>query len=141
MSGRAFVSGVPSNATNKASGEVAQAIFYAEVMKRGLVPLCHYGDNQLWDLVVYKQEPTQFIRVQIKSTHGPTRGFLRWMVRCGRRVKRGYHPSQVDLIALYDFSQGDWYLIPTVDLGGKTSVTLSARQTQWDQYKNNWNPL
>ena len=132
-----FLDRVPCNATNKNSGEVAQSIFYAEVMKRGLTPLVTFGDNLPFDMVVYEEAGGRFVRVQIKSTHGRTRGRLKWTCGLGGK-KRGYLPGEVDVFALHDFSSGDWYLVPTAELNGKISVSVGPKQKALTKWREAW---
>ncbi len=133
-----FISGVPSNQTNKNSGEVAQSLLYAEIMKRGLTPLVTFGDNLPWDLVVYNQEVHQFFRIQVKSTYGKVRGRLKWTVSKGGRTKRSYTAESVDLVALHDFESGDWWLVPVSEVVSKKSLTVGPRQDSLNVYKNDW---
>lgn len=125
---------------NKNSGEIAESLFYSEVLVHGLVPLISCGENLPFDIVVYSRETHKFFKAQVKSTRSKA-GRAKWTVGCGSRVKRSYSTADVDIIALHDFTENAWYLIPAAELNGARSVTISARQTKFAGYRDGWSLL
>lgn len=118
---------------NKTLGELAQATFYLESLKRGLVPYNYAGDNMPFDFAVYSNDG-KFHKTQVKSSR--SKGTPHFTVGAGS-VKRSYRVGEVDVVALYSFESGDWWLLPGSLVTSLTSLTPHSNG-KYSTYKNNW---
>jgi hypothetical protein len=105
---------MPSN--SKHIGEVAQAVILAELIKRGMLVLTPFGDNQRYDLVI--ESASGFQRVQCK-TGRLKNGAVEFAVASSRYHRGGQrrpYAGQVELFAVYCPSNSKCYLVPANSL-------------------------
>lgn len=128
----------------KAKGEITEAIIMARLMQNGEIVLRPFGDNQRFDLVLYRNGA--FVRVQCKTARF-INGTVRFSAESsyrhrGRGVKN--YIGDVDIFAAYCPVTDKVYLVPAslelrtgaylrVDPPKKSSGNRLIRPIRWAQ--------
>jgi hypothetical protein len=132
----------------KERGEWVEALFIAELLRRGYTILKPWGDSQPFDVAL--NFGNRIVRVQVKSTS--------YRVSTGYRCEfhpnihgRQYTPKLLDFFAGYVVPQETWYLIPAPVLFNASREPISpmlfpmqpvkANTYHYECYKEAWRLL
>jgi hypothetical protein len=132
----------------KERGEWVEALFIAELLRRGYIVLKPWGDSQPFDVAL--NFGTRILRVQVKSTSYRVDNGYKCQFK-GNFHGRQYTPKLLDFFAGYVVPQETWYLIPAPVLfnGGRqpTSPMLFPMQPakpnsySYECYREAWRLL
>jgi hypothetical protein len=124
---------------HKQRGEWAEIRFMARAAEHGLQVSKPWGDSASYDFVV--EHRSQCLRVQVKSSMHRRDGGLCCQVRGSQR--RAYVDGSFDFAAVYLIPLDLWYIIPTAQIAGQTSLFFSPdqRNSKYGQYEEAWHLL
>lgn len=120
-------------------GDVAEYLFAAAALDRGMVPCWPSTDAQPYDIIL--DTGSSQLRIQVKGTtkmgssvHVPL------IMRQGKKTRK-YTKKDIDFLALYLFEYKAWYIFPVSVI--KSSVTLKpgSPRCRWTSYLSAWNLL
>ena len=125
--------------TYKQRGEWVEMHFMARATEEGLQVSKPWGDSASYDFIV--EHGARCFRVQVKSTLHQGYGGHCCQVRGSQR--KAYVDGSFDFAAVYLIPLNVWYIIPTVQIAGQTSVFFSPglRNSKYGQYENAWHLL
>jgi hypothetical protein len=110
----------------KAKGEVTEGMIIARLLQLGEIVLMPFGDNQRFDLVVYRGD--KFIRIQCKTGRLGQGGEVIIFNTCSSHVHRGHGKSdysgEIDVFAVYSPELKRCYWIPIEKVQSKRSASL-----------------
>jgi PD-(D/E)XK endonuclease len=123
----------------KQRGEWAEMRFMARAAEHGLQVSKPWGESASYDFVV--EHGTRCVRVQVKSTMHQRHAGLSCQVRNSRQ--RPYAEDSFDFAAVYLIPLDVWYIIPTAQVGGQTTIFFSPelKNSKYGQYKEAWHLL
>lgn len=121
-------------------GELAEAIFVPEAIRRGFRVCKPFGDNAPFDYVV--EFAGSLSRVQIKATaHRHPDGWFRLNAAAYAR-KRLYTDKDIDFLVAFIFRPATWYIIPVARLSSKGVHVRPANPTgRFDCFRDAWHLL
>ncbi len=124
---------------HKQRGEWAEMRFMACAAEHGLQVSKPWGDSASYDFVV--EHDTRCVRVQVKSTMHQRHGRHCCQVRGSQR--RSYVDDSFDFAAVYLIPEDVWYIIPSAQIAGQTSLFFSPkmRNSKYSMYKEAWHLL
>lgn len=124
------------SASNKRIGDIFEAQFIADCIRRNLPVAVPFGDSEQYDLIVENRKG-KLVKVQVKGTLGErTRGCYKVCVSRGLR-KSQY--TNIDFFALY--TNDHMYIIPARDIKAQAIKISPTPGTKWDKYRENWESL
>src|SRR5712692_6730470 len=93
------------------------------------------------DRVMKIKHDTRCVRVQVKSTMHQRHGRHCCQVRGSQR--RSYVDDSFDFAAVYLIPEDVWYIIPSAQIAGQTSLFFSPkmRNSKYSMYKEAWHLL
>jgi PD-(D/E)XK endonuclease len=120
-------------------GEWVELRFMARIAEQGLKVSKPWGDSASYDFVV--EHDGRCLRVQVKSSMHQRFGGHCCQVRGSQR--RPYVDNSFDFAAVYLIPEDVWYIIPTLQIAGQTSLFFSTRMknSKYAQYKEAWHLL
>lgn len=123
----------------KQRGEWAEIRFMARAAEHGLQVSKPWGDSASYDFVV--EHRSRCLRVQVKSSMHLRDGGHYCQVRGSQR--RAYVDGSFDFAAVYLIPLDLWYIIPTAQIAGQTSLFFSPklRNSKYGQYEEAWHLL
>jgi PD-(D/E)XK endonuclease len=123
----------------KQRGEWAEMRFMARAAEHGLQISKPWGESASYDFVV--EHGARCVRVQVKSTMHQCSGGHRCVLR--NNHARPYDDDSFDFVAVYLILLDVWYIVPTAQLAGQTSLFFSPnlRTAKHGQYKEAWHLL
>lgn len=120
-------------------GDVAEYLFAAALLDRGMVPCWPSTDSQPYDLVV--DVGSERYRVQVKGT--TKRGssvHVPLIMRQGKKTRR-YTKKDVDLVVLYLFEYDTWYIFPVSVVRSSVTIRPGSPRCRWKRYAAAWQHL
>jgi len=144
--------------TTKRNGTLAEVLFTAEVVKRGMAVSLPVGENQHYDHIVDNGQ--RLIRIQVKASYTLSKRNCYQIATTSRTSRRidGKRTSVVirhldgyDILAAYVGPRNAWYLIPAdapeistqqgIDLKPDIPVGKRKRTVDYEKYRENWSLL
>jgi hypothetical protein len=125
--------------TYKQRGEWVEMRFMARASEEGLQVSKPYGDSAAYDFIV--EHAQHCLRVQVKSTTHKRQNSHCCQVRGSDH--RAYIDNSFDFAAIYLIPLQAWYIIPTAQIAGQTSLYFSPgiRNSKYGQYEEAWQLL
>lgn len=125
---------------NCIQGDFAEALFIAEVLRRGGEVTKPFGGHCPYDLVVRFNRGWKTI--QVRSSRGskdcrPTRRGIQKTIHI-----RNIDPRQVDFLVAFYIPDSAWWIIPSRDLPNAKRVALSTqKRTRTARFFSAWSLL
>jgi len=121
----------------KQKGEITEAIILAKFIERGEVVLLPWGDNQRFDMVLYRNN--KFIRIQCK-----TGKIVNGTIRCNAKstnwntLEHYDYKGQIEFFAIYCPDNKKCYMISVDDVGiSQISLRIDIPK-HGNQYSFKW---
>lgn len=136
-------------------GYASQLLFRAEVAARGYAPSTPEWNLSMDHVLIDIMAPHRLLRVEVKQSLQKSRAGG-WVVELrgsqgiggkegSKKGKERLHEYErsVDLIAVFLPAERCWYLVPEVELRGRSSVTLtpSRGESNLIRYKDAWDQI
>src|SRR4029077_18248858 len=120
----------------KQRGEWVEMLFMARAAEHQLQVSKPFGDSASYDFVV--EHDSQCFLVQVKSSTHQRHGGTCCQVRGSQR--RAYVSGSFDFAAIYLIPADAWFIIPTEQIAGQTSLFFSPklRNSKYGQYEEAW---
>lgn len=115
------------------SGKVAEALFVAHALTRGIVPAWTSTEEEPFDFLCWTGK--RCLRVQVKGSR--QKGSISLSLK--HRGGRSYSKRVLDFFAIYHFDSEAWYLIPVEKLKRKKSISFGGGR--WERYRAAWDLL
>ncbi len=117
---------------NAKTGKIAEALFVAEALVRGIVPAWPATEEEPFDFLCWTGKRT--LRVQVKGTQRAGSVSL--------NLNHSYTIKDIDFLVVHHFKSLAWYVIPVSKLKGRNlSIMPAKRSNQWDKYIGAWELL
>lgn len=110
-----------------------------QARRRGLIVAKPWGDSARYDFLV--DNGRRIFRVQVKSAGTLDGGTYRIGSGSGRRSKRPYTRSQIDVLAAYVIPCKTWYLIPVDAFSPVKTIRLCPHREsgrRFERYREGW---
>jgi len=123
-------------------GELAQAEFLCDALKRGLIVSEPFGDNAKYDFIV--DNGKKLLRIQVKSTscYLEKKDCYQLQTSRGASKKELYNHHEIDFFACYIIPTSVWYLIPVYSVTTPMIRVYDKSETsKFSTFKENWNLL
>ncbi len=125
---------------NCVRGNLAELIFQAEALKRGLVPHFPFGNYLPHDVALFNPSSSKFFRVQVKATEtgDMKRPRVHWSIAKGNKVKTSYHGGEIDFLALHRFDTAEWFIVPVDIIAGRKTISITDGNDALEKYREAW---
>lgn len=114
---------------NKSKGNIAEAVFTAECLKRGWIISIPYGDNCRYDAILDRGNGLE--RIQIKSsTYSSRRGVIEASTRriynnkTKGQICNTYTKDEIDAFVIYSPELEKFYYIPIIEQEKQKTISL-----------------
>jgi hypothetical protein len=114
--------------SRKAKGDLAEAMVFADLIRRGHKVALPYGENWDYDMIVCRRGRLERIQVKYTESNGAyveVKCFSASLTNGRVRKVKHYTAATVDWIAVYDLTTDRCYYVPSAELsGGRTYLHL-----------------
>lgn len=112
----------------------AELRFAAELTRKGWEIFFPYGEDTPIDILAHKKG--EFLKIQVKATKIKNGAIACKLRSTNNWQNKKYKKEEVDCFGFYDYESKKGYLVPMVDVEGKSEIKIRIEKPKNNQKKN-----
>lgn len=123
----------------KIQGQIIEAKFQYEALKKGFIVSKPFGDSSKYDFIIDMNNKLH--KIQIKSTANKAKNRTTYWISSSSYNHKLYDKTMIDFIIGYIIPTNDWYIIPITKIKTKGFRINPDKDKKYKQFKNAWHLL